>query len=112
MARLQPKATVENDTTNEEQVTTEEQVTVETPASKKSKTVKVIFDEVDGTESNDLLIGLNGKLFQIKRGVEVTIPRDLLNVVNESVYTKLRYDKDGNSYYKEVPRITYRIVGE
>lgn len=81
-----------------------------TTTKKKSNLVKVIFDEQAGVESDDIFLGVNGKHYQIQRGVEVEVPKEVLNVVNESVYTKMMYDKDGNVYFKDVPRISYRKV--
>jgi len=101
---------------DQEEDTTEKEIKTTTTNKKKTTTnpeekiVTVIFDEQDGVESNDLFIGVNGKQYQVQRGVEVDVPRSLLNVVNEAVYTKLRYDEHGEPFFKDVPRISYREV--
>lgn len=50
--------------------------------------VKVTFPKIRGSKNNDIVILVNGKAWQIQRGVEVEVPRYVLKVYDLSERNK------------------------
>lgn len=77
------------------------------------KMFKIIINTQDGHEGkDDVKIGVNGKVYQIKRGFEVVIPESVLNVIRESKYTITSRDDNGNEDVRDIPRFSYTYLGE
>ena len=51
--------------------------------------VTVKFFKGTGDYAEDITVGLNGRMWRIKRGVEVTIPRSVLEIIETSEKQKL-----------------------
>ena len=78
----------------------------------KSDRVRIIIAEQEGDENQgDVILGLNGKIFQIKRGFPVEIPRDLLEILNHAVTTKMTQNMETQEMsYRDVPRFPYQVL--
>ena len=74
--------------------------------------VRIIISEQEGDENQgDVILGLNGKFYQIKRGFPVEIPKDLLEVLNHAVITKMTQNMATQEItYKDVPRFAYQVL--
>lgn len=59
----------------------------EVPMPAKEERVKIIIDEVPGM-SNYEVVGVNGTLYQIKRGVPVEVPMGVVYALQDAVMTQ------------------------
>ena len=53
-------------------------------AAKKEKMVKIRLFKDSNKYKNDLFVGVNGRTFQIKRGVEVEVPESVALVIEDA----------------------------
>lgn len=60
----------------------------EIPMPAKEERVKIIIDEVPGM-SNYEVVGVNGTLYQIKRGVPVEVPMGVVYALQDAVMTQV-----------------------
>jgi hypothetical protein len=74
--------------------------------------ITIIIEEQDGDENQgDVFVGLNGRSFLIQRGVPVSVPIGVLDILKNSIQTKLLQDiETREKRYKDVPRFNIRIV--
>ena len=72
----------------------------------------IVIEEQDGDENQgDVFVGLNGRSFLIQRGVPVSVPIGVLDILKNSIQTKLLQDMETREKrYKDVPRFNVRIV--
>ena len=81
--------------------------------SQKEKKFRVIINSQEGFEGkDDLKLGVNGRVFQVKRGFEVDLPESYLAVLKDAKYTIITKDDNGNEDIREVPRFSYNILGQ
>lgn len=76
-----------------------------------SARVTIIIDEPNNAPSNQQFFGHNGKGFLITFGEPVSVPRELLNVLNECVQTRTIPQEGGGFVERDSLRFSYRIVG-
>jgi len=77
------------------------------------KLYKIVIDEQVGVDGMaDVVVGINGKLYQIARNHEVVLEGDVVQALLDAVYTKYKYDGKGNTVEYEVPRFPVRVLGE
>lgn len=62
-------------------------------ATPKDEKIKVVVTSLD-TEVNECFVGLNGEGYQIQCGVEVELPKPVIDVLKSTVQTKYIADKD------------------
>ena len=78
----------------------------------KSTRIRVIIDEqmdsVNEGVNTDVFVGVNGRGYLIKRGEEALVPLEVYSVLKNAV-TTIELD---NGKTKDVPRFSYRILGE
>lgn len=55
--------------------------------------IRIIIDEVPGL-SNYEVVGVNGKVYQIKRGVPVTVPPEVVGVLETAQLTNVEQRKN------------------
>lgn len=60
---------------------------------------------------DDVKVGINGKVYQIKRGFKVQIPESVLKNLEDCKYTIVSRDDNGNEDIREVPRFSYTYHG-
>lgn len=99
----------------EEQAVTEvKKIEKKVTAKKGPKMYKIHIDEQAGPDAfPEVFVGVNGKHYLIKRGHEVVVPEGVVNVLKETVVTKILVDpKTGAETIKNIPRISFRILGE
>ena len=94
--------------TPEENVTHEETTTPEetaTPEEQKEPTEKIFLFKDDSTYKDDLFVSVNGRNFQIQRGVEVEVPACVAEVIRNSDRQKQlaeqRLEKLAEQFIKE-----------
>jgi hypothetical protein len=79
-----------------------------------SPTRTIIIDEVEGGENFEV-VGVNGKVYQIQRGVEVAVPQEVVEVLRTAVATRFVKVKREDGETDLVPRqhsaIPWRLVG-
>lgn len=67
--------------------------TDEAPANQAEETVKIRLPFVAGVMEDDVFVGLNGRTFLIKRGVEVEVPLGVKEILDR----KEAYEMEANS---------------
>ena len=99
---------IEETVTPEENVTHEETTTPEetaTPEEQKEPTEKIFLFKDDSTYKDDLFVSVNGRNFQIHRGVEVEVPACVAEVIRNSDRQKQlaeqRLEKLAEQFIKE-----------
>lgn len=60
----------------------------------------------------DLPIGLNGRVYQIRRDVPVAVPEELLGVLDTAIETTYSVDDDGKPVAHDNKRIGYSRLGK
>jgi len=78
------------------------------PRAKSSGRVSVIVDEGSDDDPSDVFLSVNGKAYQVQRGVKVDLPPEILEAMDNARTSQLV--KTGNGEYKlrDRPRFTYR----
>ena len=101
-AILEETAAPEENATPEETTTTEEAAA---PEEQKEPTEKIFLFKDDGAYKDDLFVSVNGRNFQIQRGVEVEVPACVAEVIRNSDRQKQlaeqRLEKLVEQYIKE-----------
>lgn len=88
------------------------------PAPKKSKQepekkYRVIINTQEGFDGkDDVKLGVNGRVFLVKRGHEVELPESYLGVLKDAKITQISKDDEGNEQIIDIPRFSYNILGE
>jgi hypothetical protein len=82
-------------------------------APPKPERVKIIISESDGDDGQaDVFLSVNGKAYTIKRGFEVDVPREVLEVLDHAITTKMIQNPTTfEMSYKNVPRFPYQVIG-
>lgn len=93
---------LEETTAPEENATTEEAAA---PEEQKEPTEKIFLFKDDSTYKDDLFVSVNGRNFQIQRGVEVEVPACVAEVIRNSDRQKQlaeqRLEKLAEQFIKE-----------
>lgn len=99
---LEETAAPEENATPEETTTTEETAV---PEEQKEPTEKIFLFKDDSTYKDDLFVSVNGRNFQIQRGVEVEVPACVAEVIRNSDRQKQlaeqRLEKLAEQFIKE-----------
>jgi hypothetical protein len=73
----------------------------------------IIIDEVEGGENFEV-VGVNGKVYQIQRGVEVKVPQEVVEVLRTAVATRFvkvkREDGESDLVPRQHSAIPWRLV--
>lgn len=78
---------------------------------KPEKRVKIIIEEQDNHEGHsEVRIGVNGKIYQIQRGKEVSVPESVVGVLKNAIQTKRIQQPDGTEIVKDMPRFVWRYA--
>ena len=113
----------EMDKAIEEMGEQESKPTAERPAAPAPKTgpvpqkavkmVKCVINSSEGSEgASDVFVALNGKAYQIRRDVEVTLPEPVFQVLKEAVIHGYVTDQNGAPVKnKLIPRYAITITG-
>lgn len=74
--------------------------------------VRIILDNGDQIPKNGLMIGHNGVMYLLKPGIPASVPRALLNVLNDAVMGFPVQDPESLQVieYQERMRYPYRVV--
>jgi hypothetical protein len=74
--------------------TAKEEAKTKTVASDGMELVKAFYPDIPGTHySGDIQVGINGKMFLVKRGEEVEIPRCVKEVIDWSMSEDQKTEK-------------------
>ena len=80
-----------------------------THASKFPK-IRVIFNESNlPSDLNEAFISVNGRGYQFLRGVEVSLPPEVLEAADHAIIDQVRQRKDGTLYMVPTKRYPYQI---
>lgn len=75
----------------------------------------IIIPESDEAGEDDFVpVGVNGVTFQLKRGVPIPAPLEVIEILDHCVYDKYDQTRDGNrgiSVPRQVPKYPYRLAG-
>ena len=97
------EASVKDEAKNDEFV-----VLVDEAAEPKEQRIKIVVDEEDN-QLNYVAVGVNGKVYQIMRGVEVEVPLSVVKVLENAKATRLVKEIGGDGKATYVPR-SYNTV--
>ena len=61
-------------------------------------------------DAKDVFLSVNGKAFQIQRGVKVSVPKYVLGVLDDAVESKLVQVREGQYELRDYPRFSYQVV--
>jgi superfamily II helicase len=80
-------------------------------AAQPEKRVKIIIEEQDNHEGHqEVRVGVNGKVYQIQRGKEVSVPESVVSILRNAIQTKIIQQPDGSEIAKDMPRFVWRYV--
>jgi len=76
------------------------------------KRVKIVIPEQEGEDNQgDVFISVNGRAYQIKRGFEVEVPPEVIEVLDHAISTKMSQDmRTMEMSFKDVPRFPYKVI--
>ncbi|WP_031484421.1 hypothetical protein [Maridesulfovibrio frigidus] len=81
---------------------------------KAEEKVKIVIAEGEGSEGrDDVFVGVQGISYQIKRGVEVKVPKSVYKVLTDSASTVYEESGDGEDIEytaRPVPRFNIKVV--
>lgn len=70
-----------------------------------------VVETEDGSGGKDVIVGVNGRAWQIKRGVEVSLPHRVIVALDHAVTSVLRHNPDnGDDIRRESKRFPYQII--
>lgn len=73
--------------------------------------VNIVLEENDNIPPTGLFIGINGRSYQLVAGEEVSVPVEVLNVLDDAVEDVPRVDGNRNVVdYRRKMRFPYRII--
>jgi hypothetical protein len=79
------------------------------------KKFRIEIPEVDGDSgSTDVTVGVQGKTYLLKRGVEITVPEFIIGALNDAIETRHReVEINGQRVNQErrVPSYPFRVIG-
>ena len=61
-------------------------------------------------ETGDIFVQLNGVAYQIKREEEVSLPNEVLGVIDDAIITKLERGGNGEEITRDIRRFPYTKV--
>lgn len=73
---------------------------------------RIILNESPEIPKEGMFISLNGYSFLAKPGVEIDLPRPVRLMLDTRIKTEITHGKDGETYTRHIPRITYRMIKE
>mgnify|MGYP000265330221 CR=1 FL=1 len=80
-----------------------------------SKQVTIIISR-DKDDKQPVAVGVNGRVFRMKRGVEVTVPVEVLSVLDDAIQVTMELVEDEHGIEQmvasEVPAYNYRVVSK
>lgn len=72
---------------------------------------KIFIDESsDPSELSFVFVGVNGRAYQIKRGVEVVVPEDIVTVLQDARVEKKVEEEDGSFVIRSYLRFPFRVL--
>ena len=89
----------------------------ETTTKPKSKNYRLIVQNQEGVDNTPyIVVGVNGKVWQIPRDTEVTVPESVVNTLREAVMTLLEQQRDEQGrnivVERKAPRFPFHVLGE
>lgn len=77
------------------------------------KKFKIVIPSGSGAGgSDDVFVGANGRQFLIKRDVEVEVPAEVIDGLNNATMTEYITDENGRMIAeRQVPRFPYQVKG-
>lgn len=83
----------------------------------KPKKYRLIVQNQEGVDNTPyIVVGVNGKVWQIPRDTEVTVPEEVINTLREAVMTLLEQQRDEQGrnivVERKAPRFPFHVLGE
>lgn len=81
-------------------------IVLDEQGNKRRKGIRIIIDEVAGVKENYEVVGVNGVVYQIKRGVPTEVPPEVVHVLElaQGTHTEQIFNRQSGEY-EEVHRI-------
>jgi hypothetical protein len=70
-----------------------------------------VIESEDGSGAQDVLVGVNGRAWQLKRGVNLDVPYRVVAALDNAYQHILRHDEQGNELRHDSKRYPYNWVG-
>lgn len=82
------------------------------PASPGTDRVRIILEENDNIPPTGQFIGVNGRGYMLKPGVEAVVPKEILSVLNDAVQEVPDIDPSTQQVvgYRKKLRFPYRVI--
>jgi hypothetical protein len=92
-----------------EQPKVNESVVINKP---KGKRVRIVIEESDDeNSSSDVFVSVNGYGYQIRRGIPIEVPEEVVGVLNHAVTTKMVQNMETYEMtYRDVSRYNFKIL--
>ena len=76
------------------------------------KTVRIILEENDGIPPTGQFFGLNGRSYMLKPGVEVNVPKGIIDILDNAVTSTAIIDSQSQKVigYRSQMRYPYRVM--
>jgi len=85
------------------------------PAPAAEKRYRLVIEEEENA-LNYVPVGVNGTVYQIMRGIEVVVPKSVLDVLEQAKASRVAQERqqDGTikTYVKAFNRYPYRVLGD
>lgn len=66
----------------------------------------------DGTGGDDVAVGVNGRVWQLKRGVDLNVPWRVVEALKAAVTTVVRHNDEGDVVTRDSQRIPFTILSQ
>lgn len=73
---------------------------------------RIIIHESERIPKGGAFISLNGYAFLAEPGVEIDLPRPVRKMLDTRIETQTIYGQNGETYARDIPRITYTLIKE
>ena len=79
----------------------------------KPKRKRLIIHNQEGTDSSPFVkVGVNGTMYQIARETEVTVPYEVIHVLENAVITRDERGPDGHMVERHARRFPFTVLGD
>ena len=69
-----------------------------------------VVDSEDETGAQDVLVGVNGRAWQLRRGVELNIPIRVLEALQNASATIVRHNEEGEEVRRDAKRVPFQVL--
>lgn len=79
------------------------------PAASAEPRIRIIVNEGSEKEPPEVFVGVNGRPYKIQRGVEVSVPKSVVHVLENAVEVRWVKERDNQGNERSTPRRVRRF---